>query len=611
MAEERDIKYIGKNFNDFRSQLTEFAKNYFPDTYNDFSPTSPGMMFIEMASYVGDVLSFYQDSQLQETFAGHSKDPRNLYSLAYMMGYRPKAVNVSEVELEVTQEISATSSYEPYWISASVISANSVITATDANQTKFIIDRQIDFSFSSSYDPTDIIISETNNGKPSKYEITKKVKAFSSEIITTTFTVESSEKFKTFTIDDNNIVGILDITDSDDNTWYEVPYLGQDTVYVEESNSLSDSNQVPFNLVLQKAPRRFVTRHLSDGSLQIQFGAGTNSSDDSQILPDPTYVGAGTAQGISRIDYAYDPSNFLSSKSYGIAPSNTTLTVRYLKGGGVESNVPANTLTQVTTPSNVVTAGNGSTIINTSDQYPSFNNPKAAAGGRDGDTVEELRQNILRAFNEQNRAVTLEDFTVRAAALPARYGSVAKVFATPDQLTNSNNNDVILDNNPLAVSLYVLAYDGDGKLTTATSTLKDNLKTYMAEYMMVSDSLNIKDGFVINIGVDYDLVVRPNFVARDVLLNCNIKIQEYLDVQKRSINQPINLTELYRQLDLVKGVQTVKKVEITNKAGGDYSQYGYDVKGATKNNIVYPSYDPSIFEIKFPDTDIRGRVTSL
>ncbi len=133
----------------------------------------------------------------------------------------------------------------------------------------------------------------------------------------------------------------------------------------------------------------------------------------------------------------------------------------------------------------------------------------------------------------------------------------------------------------------------------------------MAEYMMVSDSLNIKDGFVINIGVDYDLVVRPNFVARDVLLNCNIKIQEYLDVQKRSINQPINLTELYRQLDLVKGVQTVKKVEITNKVGGDYSQYGYDVKGATKNNIVYPSYDPSIFEIKFPDTDIRGRVTSL
>lgn len=612
MAEERDIKYLSKNFNDFRSQLIEFSKNYFPDTYNDFSPTSPGMMFIEMAAYVGDVLSFYQDSQLQETFVNYSKDPKNLYSMAYMMGYRPKAVTVAEAEIEITQTVDASgSSYIPDWDQAAIIPANTILTSTDSSQTKFFLERQIDFSFSSSYDKTEIIIESINTGNPATYELKKTVKAFSSEIISTNISIGAAEKFKTVVLEDTNIVGILDITDGDGNTWYEVPYLGQDTVYVDEANNASDSNQVKFNLSLQKAPRRFITRHLSNGNLQIQFGAGTSNQDDSVILPDPTFVGSGTAQGISRIDYAYDPSNFLSSKSYGIAPSNTTLTVRYLKGGGVESNVPANTLTQVTTPSNVVTAGNGSTIINTSDQYPSFNNPKAAAGGRDGDTVEELRQNILRAFNEQNRAVTLEDFTVRAAALPARYGSVAKVFATPDQLTNSNNNDVILDNNPLAVSLYVLAYDGDGKLTTATSTLKDNLKTYMAEYMMVSDSLNIKDGFIINIGVDYDLVVRPNFVARDVLLNCNIKIQEYLDVQKRSINQPINLTELYRQLDLVKGVQTVKKVEITNKAGGDYSQYGYDVKGATKNNIVYPSYDPSIFEIKFPDTDIRGRVTSL
>jgi len=610
MAEERDIKYVGKNFNDFRNQLTEFAKNYFPDTYNDFSPTSPGMMFIEMASYVGDVLAFYQDSQLQETFAGYSKDPRNLYSLAYMMGYKPKSVNVSEVELEVTQEISAGTGYAPDWVSASVISANSLITATDANQTKFIIDKQIDFSFSSSYDPTDITIASTLTGDPATYEITKKVKAFSSEIVTTTFNVNSSEKFKTFTITDDSIVGILDIADSDNNTWYEVPYLGQDTVYVEESNSLSDSNQVPFNLVLQKAPRRFVTRHLSDGSLQIQFGAGTNSSDDSQILPDPTYVGAGVSQGITRIDHAFDPSNFTYSKAYGIAPSNTVLTVRYLKGGGIAANSPVNTVTSFAS-TNTVVDQNGATIATGNEHYPSFNNPKSATGGKDGDTLDELRENILRSFNEQNRAVTLQDYTVRAAALPSKFGSVAKVYATQDKLVNSNNTDTIIDNNPLAVSLYVLAYNNEGKLTTATTSLKNNLKTYLAEYMMLSDSLNIKDGFIINIGINYDLIIRPDFISRDVLLNCNLKIQEYLATTKRSINQPINLTELYRQLDRVKGVQTVQKVEVVNKNGGNYSQYGYDIKGATRNNIIYPSYDPSIFEIKYPLSDIRGRITSL
>lgn len=604
MAEERDIKYTGRNFNDFRSQLTEFAKNYFPDTYNDFSPTSPGMMFIEMASYVGDVLSFYQDSQLQETFVGYTKDPKNLYSLAYMMGYRPKTVNVSEVELEVTQLIGV-DGVNPDWDQAAIIAANSVITSKDSNQTKYIIDRQVDFSYSSSFDTTEITINDfdINNEDPSQYKLVKKVKAFSSEIVTKTFTVGSAEKFLTLVIDDVDIVGVLDVEDSDTNSWYEVPYLGQDTVYVSEDETAN----YPHVLKLQKAPRRFVTRHLSDGRLQLQFGAGTNNSDDSTILPDPTFVGAGTSQGISRIDYAYDPSNFTFSKAYGVAPSNTTLTVRYLKGGGVKANSPANTITDF---SGTVTS-TGGTISSGDSSYPTFNNPKPATGGKDGDTVDELRENILRSFNEQNRAVTLQDYTVRAAALPSKYGSIGKVYATQDKLVNINNTDTIIDNNPLAVSLYVLAYDGEGKLTTATNSLKNNLKTYLAEYMMLSDSLNIKDAFVVNIGINYDLIIRPNFIARDVLLNCNLLLEDYFNTGRRSINQPINLTDLYRELDKVKGVQTVQKIEVVNKQGGNYSQYSYDVKGATKNNIVYPSYDPSIFEVKFPKNDIKGRITTL
>ena len=600
MAENRDIKYINKDFTDFRTQLIEHAKNYFPDTYNDFSVSSPGMMFIEMASYVGDVLSFYQDTQLQETFLTHAKDPKNLFNLAYSMGYTPKVTGVSEIELTLEQLIGVDGSYNPDWSTAATIDANATFKSTDVTQTTFFLDKPVDFTYSSSFDETEVTINDLDvSDNPSQYKITKKAKAFSSEIKTESFSISSIEKFKTITITDTNIAGILDITDADGNVWYEVPFLGQDTVYSDSSNTNSDSNLAPYVLTVRKVPRRFVTRFLSNGNLQVQFGAGTLASDDSEILPDATNVGNATNQGISRLTYAYDPSNFLYSKAYGTAPTSD-LTVRYLKGGGVSANVPANTVTTV-----VTIAGNNTGTV-------TVNNEKPAEGGRDGDSVDELRENALRSFNEQGRAVTLQDYTVRALALPARYGSISKAFATQDQLVNSNIDTTSLkDSNPLSVALYVLAYDNNGKLTTASSTMKDNLKTYLSDFIMLTDSVTLKDAFIVNIGVEYEIIMRPNYISRDVLLACNIKLQGYLKTQKRSINQSINLSDIYRELDKVTGVQTVQKVEITNKTGGSYSQYGYDVKGATRDNIVYPSYDPCIFELKYPNVDIKGRITTL
>ena len=169
----------------------------------------------------------------------------------------------------------------------------------------------------------------------------------------------------------------------------------------------------------------------------------------------------------------------------------------------------------------------------------------------------------------------------------------------------------MLSKNPLALSLYVLAYDADGKITTATETLKQNLKTYLSEYMMITDALDIKDAFVVNIGVKFQIVTLPDYPARDVLLECNTKVQEFFNIRNWNINQPINLANLYTELDKIKGVQTVKNIEIVNKNGGNYSFNGYDVNGATRDNVVYPSFDPCIFEVKFPNIDIKGRVTTL
>jgi hypothetical protein len=607
MAQTRNIKYINREFDDFRDQLVEFSKSYFPDTYNDFSPTSPGMMFMEMAAYVGDVLAFYQDTQLQETFLTHAKDPKNLFNLAYMMGYKPRVTGIAETEITITQVVDADSSYEPDYTQAAKINAQGSLTSTDRSNTRFYLPKPIDFTFSSSYDPTVVTINSLDSSnRPTKFNLIKKAKAISGKIETKAFTINATpEKFNTLTLSDNNIVQVLKIEETNGYEYYEVPFLGQDTILLDEANVASDIASVPYALALKKVPRRFVTRFRANGNLDIQFGAGTIVQDDSTIIPDATTIGNATNQGSlnyngkGTVDKAYDPSNFTYSKAYGIAPDQgDTITVTYLKGGGISSNVPANSLSSATV------AGSNLNDL-------TFTNELPATGGRDGDTIEELRENSLRAFNEQNRAVTLQDYTVRALSLPSQYGSIAKAYVIQDQLTNSNNTDSIVDNNPLALSLYVLAYDNNSNLVPATVTLKNNLKTYLQNYMMLSDSINLKDAFVVNIGVKYEIITRPSFASRDVILNCNSTLKEYFKVSKRNINQPINLSEISTLLDKVQGVQTVQKVEIENKQGGSYSLYAYDVKGATRDNLVYPSQDPCFFEVKFPNTDIQGRVINI
>ena len=606
MAQEREIKYINREFSDFKEQLVEYAKNYFPNTYNDFSPTSPGTMFIEMAAYVGDVLSFYQDTQLQETYLQYAKDPGNLYSIAYMLGYRPKVSSVSEVEITVTHNVPADSNYNPDYSQALSIAANAVLGASLNNTVDFIIDEKIDFSVSSSYQPTESFISQLdNNGNPTEYTLRKKVKAFSGTVNTISEAIGSGEQFKTILIDDDKIIEILDIVDSDGNNYYEVPFLGQDTIIDQQVNNGVDSNSVPNLIKLRREARRFTTRFNSAGQLTIQFGAGIIGQDNNPFLPDPTNVGLGTNQGISRIDYNYDPNNFLYTDAYGIAPANTTLTIRYLTGGGVEANVPANSIVN---QKSVSVSGGTPTVQATL----AFTNLTPATGGRDGDSINELRENARRSFAEQGRAVTLQDYAFRALTLPPSFGSIAKAYVTQDQLVSKNSaTDNIVDSNPLALSMYVLAYDSNKNVVTATESLKSNLRSYLSQYKMITDSISIKDAFVINIEVEYEIILRPNYNGRDVLLQCTNEIKDFFDISKWSINQPINLSLIYTLLDRIKGVQTVESVMVKNKQGGRYSDFAYDVEGATKKNVVYPSYDPMIFEVKFPDNDIKGRITTL
>jgi hypothetical protein len=622
-----NINYLNKDFSEFKKSLTEFAKTYYPNTYNDFSETSPGMMFMEMSAYIGDVLSFYLDNQIQENFIEYAKQTNNVYSLAYMLGYRPKATGVAITNIDVFQEVP--SKYDgSQWIPdldyALYFPPNTTVnsstnTNTAQNNFNFLIEDDIDFSFSSSSDPLGITVStiNTGTGAPEYFLLRKTRKAISATINTTTFTFGSPEKFPTVDITANNIIGILDITDSDGNIWYEVPYLAQETIFdsikntnVNNPNFYTDEDNAPYLLQLKKVQRRFVTRLTSNTNLQIQFGAGTNTNNtDEEIIPNPDNVGLGLPYKRSKLNTAFSPSNFLYTDTYGIAPYSTTLTVRYLTGGGVTANISSNTLNRISSNNQKFqsTALNQS-IANTIYASAGCNNPAAATGGQDGDTVDEIKLNSIVNFSTQLRTVTQDDYLVRALSMPAEYGSIAKIYIESEKLSS-----LLPGETPSTLNLFLLAYDANKKLIISSPTLKQNLSTYLSQYRVINDSIKIKDAFVINIGVDFEIILLPKYNNNLVLTNCINALQDYFNIDKWQMNEPILLKDLYILLDKIEGVQTVKNVSITNKTGLSlgYSAYSYDIPGATQNNTIYPSLDPMIFEVKYPSTDIKGKVVSF
>jgi hypothetical protein len=617
-TQRKNIQYINRDFSELRASLIDYAKTYFPTTYNDFTPASPGMMFMEMAAYVGDVLSFYLDNQIQETYLQYARQTNNLYELAYMFGYKPNVTQVATAPISFYQQVPAKlsgSTYVPDFDYSLFINQNAVVKSTSSPNVTFLIEDPIDFSVSSSGDPTDISIFSTAGGNPTYFLLRKTRKSISATINTTDFFFGAPQQFSTVEINADNIIGILDIYDTDTNEWYEVDYLAQECVFDSIKNTNpNDPNlsqyqgDTPYLLKLKQVQRRFITRFLDSGSLQLQFGAGTATDTDEEIVPNSDNVGLGLPFEKYKLTTAYAPSNFIFTKTYGIAPSTTTLRVRYLTGGGVISNVPANDLTNLVGSIQFLNSNLDPNTANTIFSSLAVTNPIAADGGGDGDSIEELRQNASANFATQLRNVTQDDYLVRTLSMPAKYGVVAKAYIEPTkaQSMSAGESNSVLD-------LYILSYNANNKLTTASTALKQNVTTYLSQYRMVNDAVNIKDGFIINIGVNFDIIVLPEFNSNQVLFDCIEALKVYFRIDNWQLNQPIVLRELYILLDRIKGVQTVKNITVSNLVGTNlgYSPYAYDMRAATVSNVIYPSLDPSIFEVKYPNQDIQGRIVNL
>lgn len=620
---KKDIRYLGRDFGTLRQNLIDFAKSYFPNSYQDFNESSPGMLFMEMSAYVGDVLSYYTDVALQESMILNATERQNIFNLAQSFGYKPKTSVASNVTLDVFQIVPSVGTginTQPDWNYAFAVEPGMRVGHDKDSNVQFRTIDYIDFRFSSSFDPTEITVFEVDTGTntPTFYLLKKSARAVSGILKSKSYDFTTAKPYDKILLDDTSIIEILHAIDTDGNTWHNVPYLAQDTIFEPVPNiSRNDStlyphrNETPYLLKLRRISRRFATRIYDDNKYELNFGAGVSNLDDEILIPNPDLVGTSLAGIESSTSINIDPSNFLYTKTYGLAPSNTRLTVYYTQGGGVKDNVVSDTLNRLLTKTIVLDdTGLDSVLYSQIVASLAVTNPVPATGGSDGESVEEIRQNAVSSFASQNRAVTRDDYIIRAYSLPQKYGSIAKAYITKDtQLTDESVYNSDRTSNDLALNFYVLGYDANHNLTTINDATKENLKTYLNHHRMLTDAINIKDAYIINIGIEFDIIPLPDQNGNQVILKCIDRLKKYFDIKKWQINQPIVISNIYTELDKVEGVQTVSSVKFKNLNDNSigYSRHAYDISLATKNGIIFPSLDPSLFEIKYPDNDIIGR----
>ena len=548
---KKEVSYLGREFGSIRNNLIEFAKSYFPKTYNDFNESDPGMMFIEMAAYVGDMLNFYIDNQYRETLLHSAEEKKNIFKIAQSYGYKPKLSSPATAICSLSVEVPAIQEGDSYQADlnyAPIIDADSTLQSTGGTAFRLVDD--VNFKTSSSLDTMITEVSQTSGTNPTHFKLTKSAIAKSGTKTSQNFSFGNAVKFDKIILNNNDVIDIISCVDSNGDKWYEVPFLAQDTVFSSVENSDLNSpdlssfkKESPFLLKLIKTSKRFTKYIRSDGK-----------------------------------------------------------------------------------------TGLDSTSITDMKSSLSVTNQTPATGGSSGETIEEVRQNALAYFNSQNRAVTKEDYIIRTYSLPQKYGNIAKTYIVQDEQLEEFTNLIMQDGkivkntgstaipNPLALNMYVLGYDAKGNLVSLNRAVKQNLKTYLSEYRLMTDAINIKNAYIVNIGVRFSIITQRGFNKNEVLLRCVDEMKKHFDIKKWQIGQPIILSDVAYKLSLVDGVASVvppaddnpqkQMVVIENKfqSSSGYSGHVYDMQSATKDGVIYPSLDPCIFEVKYPNIDISGRV---
>ena len=591
------IDYTSRDFDSIRDDLINYTKRYYPDTFQDFSEASFGSLMLDTVAYVGDIMSFYLDYQVNENFLDTASEYSNVLRLAKQMGYKfvgPKSttgmVSVYAIVPANTTGLGPDNAYLP------ILKRNSVLSSTNGGS--FILMEDVRFD-----DPSNDVVAanvDTSTGLPTSYAVKAQGQVISGEFGTSTFTIGAFEKFKKVTISDSNVVEIISVFDSEGNEYFEVEYLTQDVVYKSVPNiDANTKDNAPSLIRPFSASRRFITNKNRSG-ITLQFGFGSDTDSTTSGLVDPANIVLNRAAKNYITDKSFDPSDLMGTDKLGIGPANTTLTVTYRSNTTNNVNAAVGAVTRVTSPIfefNNPAIANNSTAANVIASLEAFNEEPILGSVRNPN-VEEIRTQALSMFSSQNRAVTGTDYEALVYAMPGQLGAVKRCRVVRDQDSIKRN-----------LNIYVISEDSFGKLTQSNSAIKENIKIHLNRYRMINDTVDILDAKIVNIGIDFEVISAEEIDRFEVLDNATTAIVNQFGGKTMFIGERFHITDVMSALNKVRGVADTVKVKLVSKRGSNYSSSTLNIDQFMSPDGRYLSVpDNVILEIKFPRIDIKGTV---
>lgn len=600
----RQRKYLAKDFDGFRSQILEYVRLYYPDRLKDFSESSLGGLFLDMASYVGDNMSYYLDHQYGELNISSAVETKNvekhLRSLGVQISGAAPAVVPVDIYVQVPSE-QVSGAYVPSYSALPVVQTNSVFRSDSG--VYFTLIEDVDFRkkrTDNTYFATVKIGTRYQDGSPKSFIMVLSGLCVSGTETTDTFEIGSEfVKFRELTLTYANVSDIVSVSDSYGNKYYNVSSLTHDVVYTNVLNTTSDSDLVKDSIKVVPAPYRYTTKvDLSTRKTALVFGGGSADTLEDDIIPDPTdfAISFPYKRTFSRI--SVNPQTLLQTKTLGVATTDTTVSVRYRYGGGLNHNVKANSIRNVVSvgvffPSNPTPSVAAS--VRTSLEV---SNPVSAVGGEDALSVSDYKDIAPSIKNSQERIVSKEDLIARIYSMPSNFGRVFRASVRPNP------------GNLLATQLYIISRDNEKKLIVSPDTLKNNLKKYLNPYRLVSDAIDVLDARVINLSLSYEIMIDPMLNKSVVLQLVNKKLQDAFDIKNFHIDQPISVADVTNVIITTNGVLSIGGIQFTNvsstRGNRKYSDVTFDVASNTKKGFVIPPAG-GIFEIRYPEYDIIGR----
>lgn len=605
----RQRNYLARDFDGFRSVLLDYARQYYPEQIQDFSESSLGGLLLDMAAYVGDNMSYYMDHLYGELNSETVVETANIERILRSAGVPIHGASAAVVDADFYIEVPVLTdgTLTPDSTLLPTINEGSIIQSSTGISFNLLED--IDFWKT---DPVSGQVSvaddvEVTNGRRLSGNIVSKIlkkkgTCGSGNQATETFSVGDFVQFRRLTLSQSDITQIISVSDSLGNTYYEVGNLTHDVVYKNVLNTTEKDVLVKDILKVIPAPYRFVKEtSLSNRTSTLLFGGGNADVIEDDIIPDPSEfsIPLPYSQTFSRLPI--NPQKMLQGTTLGVAGANTTLTVTYRYGGGLNHNAKPGTIRNVSTlsmtfPQNP-SAGQQSQIRNTLG----VTNPFDASGGEDPLTTDELMALVPTMKNSQERIVTKEDLLARVYTMPSNFGRVFRVAITKNP------------NNPLASRLFIVSRNIDGQLITSSDKLKLNLKRYLNSYRMISDAVDIQDAGIINLELFFQVVVDPS-MNKSVLIQSVIRdLKAQFEITKLHIGQPIIISDIISTIFARPGIISVDTVKFNNLYGTNnnlqYSPIAYNPQFNTKNNIMYP-LEGSIFELRYPDLNIIGKAVS-